>query len=182
MSEHYLGGRLELIQDDITTLEVDAIVNAANASLLGGGGVDGAIHDRAGPRLLEACAALGGCACGEAKVTEGFDLPARYVIHAVGPQWRGGQAREAELLESAYRASLARALELGLKTVAFPAISTGIYAYPLDAATLIALSTIASVLKESSSLEKVMAVAFSSRVHAAYRRAASELFGAAEGA
>ncbi|MDF1563686.1 MAG: O-acetyl-ADP-ribose deacetylase [Deltaproteobacteria bacterium] len=180
MSELYLAGRLELLQDDITQLEVDAIVNAANTSLMGGGGVDGAIHDAAGPRLLEACASLGGCPCGEARVTEGFDLPARWVIHAVGPQWRGGAAREAELLESAYRASLRRAVEVGARSVAFPAISTGIYAYPLEAATLIALSTIASALEDAPSIERVIAVAFSARVHAAYRRAAEHLFGAPE--
>lgn len=177
MTDLYLGGRLELVHDDLTQLPVDAIVNAANSRLLGGG-VDGAIHEAAGPKLLEACRALGGCPVGEAKITEGFQLPARWVIHAVGPQWRGGAAGEPELLESAYRASLARAAEVGATKVAFPAISTGIYAYPLEAATLIALLTMASVLEAEPSFERLTACAFSTRVFAAYQHAAENLFGA----
>ncbi len=135
---------LEAVLGDITVEDVDAIVNAANSSLLGGGGVDGAIHRAAGPRLVEACRALGGCPEGGAKVTPGFDLPARWIIHAVGPRWRGGGAGEAETLAACYRNSLARADEVGAATVSFPAISTGIFGYPLDAATDIAVETVRS--------------------------------------
>ena len=136
--------KLEAVLGDITLEKVDAIVNAANSSLLGGGGVDGAIHRAAGPRLLEACRALGGCPEGGAKVTPGFDLPATWVIHAVGPRWRGGESGEPERLAGCYRNSLARADEVGATTVSFPAISTGIFGYPLDAATDIAVETVSS--------------------------------------
>lgn len=136
--------RLEAVLGDITLEDVDAIVNAANSSLLGGGGVDGAIHRAAGPELVEACRALGGCPVGGAKVTPGFDLPARWIIHAVGPQWRGGGSGEPEQLAECYRNSLARADEVGAATVSFPAISTGIFGYPLDAATDIAVETVRS--------------------------------------
>jgi O-acetyl-ADP-ribose deacetylase (regulator of RNase III) len=135
---------LEAVLGDITREDVDAIVNAANSSLLGGGGVDGAIHRAAGPRLVDACRALGGCPEGGAKVTPGFDLPARWIIHAVGPRWRGGAAGEAETLAACYRNSLARADEVGATTVSFPAISTGIFGYPLEAATDIAIETVSS--------------------------------------
>lgn len=135
---------LEAVLGDITHQDVDAIVNAANSSLLGGGGVDGAIHRAAGPRLVEACRALGGCPVGGAKVTPGFDLPARWIIHAVGPYWRGGGSGEPELLAAYYRNSLAMADEVGAATVSFPAISTGIFGYPLDAATDIAIGTVHS--------------------------------------
>ena len=136
--------KLEAVLGDITKERVDAIVNAANSSLLGGGGVDGAIHRAAGPGLDEACRALGGCPEGGAKVTPGFDLPATWIIHAVGPRWRGGGSGEPERLADCYRNSLARADEVGAATVAFPAISTGIFGYPLDAATEIAVRTVRS--------------------------------------
>jgi O-acetyl-ADP-ribose deacetylase (regulator of RNase III) len=134
-----LDDRIEIVQADITSLAIDAIVNAANATLLGGGGVDGAIHRAAGPRLLAACRELGGCEPGCAKLTRGYDLPARFVIHAVGPIWRGGDAREDELLASAYRESLALCRLHALHTVAFPAISTGAYGFPFERAARIAL-------------------------------------------
>lgn len=152
---------------DITTLEVDAVVNAANTSLLGGGGVDGAIHRAAGPGLLEECRALGGCATGEAKVTGGHDLPAPWIVHAVGPRWHGGGQGEAALLASCYRRSLEEADRVGARSVAFPAISTGIYGYPKDEAARIAVATIREVLP-STGIEQVVLVAFSDDDRARY--------------
>jgi O-acetyl-ADP-ribose deacetylase (regulator of RNase III) len=139
-------GRIEVVTADITTLAVDAIVNAANASLLGGGGVDGAIHRAAGPKLLEECRAIGGCPPGEARMTGGYELPARWVIHAVGPIWRGGAAGEAAVLASAYSESLRLARRSELTSLAFPAISTGAYGFPLEAATRIAVREVGAWL------------------------------------
>jgi O-acetyl-ADP-ribose deacetylase (regulator of RNase III) len=139
---------LRVIVADITTLSVDAIVNAANESLLGGGGVDGAIHRAAGPELLEECKRIGGCPTGEARITRGYRLPARHVIHTVGPVWRGGHSGEPELLASAYRSSMSLALQHGLRRIAFPAISTGVYGFPADRAANIAVATVAMILAE----------------------------------
>jgi O-acetyl-ADP-ribose deacetylase (regulator of RNase III) len=154
---------------DITTLDVDAIVNAANESLAPGGGVCGAIHRAAGPELARACAAIGHCPTGEARITPGFRLPARYVIHAVGPVWRGGGEGEPELLASAYRSAMRLASEHGLRSIAFPAISTGIYGYPLDQATPVAVSAVRE--SADTSVERVVFACFSPEVERAYRNA-----------
>lgn len=152
--------RIELIQDDITKLKVDAIVNAANTSLLGGGGVDGAIHRAAGPRLLEECRLLKGCETGQAKITKGYDLPATHVIHTVGPVWRGGNSGEEELLANAYQNSLTLAIENSVRTIAFPNISTGVYGFPKEKAADIALMTAHNFVKEHTSLTKIIFVCF----------------------
>jgi O-acetyl-ADP-ribose deacetylase len=148
--------RIEIVQADISTLPVDAIVNAANSSLLGGGGVDGAIHRAAGPRLLEATRKIGGCPTGQARLTPGFDLPATWVIHTVGPVWQGGHAGEDELLASCYRESLKLAASVGATTVAFPAISTGAYGFPLERAARIAIAEIEKNLDRHPEIERVL--------------------------
>jgi O-acetyl-ADP-ribose deacetylase (regulator of RNase III) len=166
-----LDPRIELRQGDITRLDVDAIVNAANETLLGGGGVDGAIHRAAGPELLAECRTLGGCPTGQAKITRGYRLPARHVIHTVGPVWRGGGRGEDELLANCYRNSLALAVEHGLRSVAFPSISTGVYGFPIERAARIALREMDAVLQRNNSLERVIAVTYSARDAAVYRAA-----------
>ena len=161
--------KIELIQDDITTLEVDAIVNAANKSLLGGGGVDGAIHRAAGSDLLEECKTLNGCETGDAKITKGYHLPAKYVIHTVGPVWHGGNKKESDLLANCYENSLKLALDNHIKTIAFPNISTGVYGFPKDKAAKIAVKTVSDFLKQNNSIEKVYFVCFDNKNYTLYK-------------
>lgn len=162
-------GRIEVFEGDITRMDVDVVVNAANASLLGGGGVDGAIHRAAGPALREACAKLGGCPTGEARLTRGFGLRARWIVHTVGPVWHGGDAGEADLLAACYRNSLVLADSVGAKTVAFPAISTGAYGYPFAEAAAVAVSEMRRHLAGPTSLDVVFAVCFSGAHAGVYR-------------
>ncbi len=169
-----MNERIEVVFGDITKLEVDAIVNAANSKLLGGGGVDGAIHRAAGPGLLEECRSLGGCPTGEARITKGYRLAAKWVIHTVGPIWRGGAYCEDELLAKAYRNSLKLAEENRIKTIAFPAISTGAYGFPVERASLIAAAEISGFLEDNGSIEKVLLVCFSERAERCYLRALEE--------
>jgi O-acetyl-ADP-ribose deacetylase len=172
-----MAGRMVVLQGDITAQTVDAIVNAANEKLLRGGGVDGAIHRAAGPELQEACSRIGGCPTGEARITPGFGLKARHVIHAVGPRWHGGRRGEADLLASCYRRSLELAEQEGLKTIAFPGISTGIYGYPLEAATRIAIVTVADCLTQMPSIEEVRFVTFGEEATEVAERILAEVEG-----
>ena len=181
-----ISGRVSIVQGDITRQKVDAIVNAANSTLLGGGGVDGAIHRAAGPKLLEECRTLGGCRTGEAKITSGYSLPARWVIHTVGPVWGGGKhgefldrpgEGEDELLASCYRKSLELAVEKGVRSIAFPAISTGAYGYPLERATRVALREVATFLEGNPSIEKVVFACFDARTFALYSQLLREVVG-----
>jgi O-acetyl-ADP-ribose deacetylase (regulator of RNase III) len=167
-------GRLDVLVGDITTLDVDAIVNAANSSLLGGGGVDGAIHRAAGPRLLDECRTLGGCPTGEARMTRGYGLRARHVIHTVGPVWHGGRHGEDEDLANCYRNSLALAVKHGQKTVAFPAISTGAFGFPADRAARIAVREVRAFLHDHPELNRVSLVAFDERIQRLYHDAIGE--------
>ena len=160
--------KLEIHKGDITKQKVDAIVNAANTSLLGGGGVDGAIHRAAGKELLAECKTLGGCKTGDAKITKGYNLPAKYVIHTVGPVWSGGNKNEDDLLANCYRNSLKLAGENGVKTIAFPAISTGVYHFPLERATNIAVNEVKKFLEKNKSIEKVLFVCFDEGTYKVY--------------
>jgi O-acetyl-ADP-ribose deacetylase (regulator of RNase III) len=160
--------RLKVLQGDLTRQKVDAIVNAANSSLLGGGGVDGAIHRAAGPELVGECATLGGCATGAAKLTKGYKLPARHVIHTVGPVWQGGGAGEEDLLASCYRSCFALAEEHGLRSIAFPAISCGAYGFPIDRAARIAVGEMKVFLERNTELERLLVVSFTNDVYEAY--------------
>jgi O-acetyl-ADP-ribose deacetylase (regulator of RNase III) len=164
-----MTGRLRAIEADITQLAVDAIVNAANQSLLGGGGVDGAIHRAAGSELVRECRALGGCATGDAKITRGYRLPAKHVIHTVGPVWNGGASGEPGLLASCYRRSLALALEHGVRTIAFPAISCGVYGYPMELAARIAVAECSAFAREQEANEQITFALFGSSALAVYQ-------------
>ena len=174
MDQHPSKRVIEVWQGDITRLEVDAIVNAANTSLLGGGGVDGAIHRAAGPKLLEECRKLHGCETGMAKHTAGYNLPARFVIHTVGPVWQGGDGNEDALLASCYRESLRIGLELGVRSIAFPAISTGVYGFPRERAAVIAVREVKAHLAGNRSLQRVIFACFDSTTAECYHRLLAE--------
>lgn len=162
--------QIEVLKGDITKLKVDAIVNAANTSLLGGGGVDGAIHRAAGPELLEECRTLNGCETGQSKITKGYNLPAKYVIHTVGPVWHGGNKNERELLKSCYNTSLNLAKENGIKTIAFPAISCGVYRFPSDEACKIATETVREFIANNDCFEKVIFIDINDAIIEIYKR------------
>ena len=170
-----MSERIQVLRGDITKQQTDAIVNAANCSLLGGGGVDGAIHRAAGPELLAECRTLGGCETGKAKITGGYRLPAKYVIHTPGPVWHGGNHGEAELLASCYRSCLELASAKGCETVAFPSISTGVYRFPLEKASVIAMETIAAYLKEHGEIREVRMVCFDEKTEGFYQKALAAL-------
>ncbi|MGH6916901.1 MAG: O-acetyl-ADP-ribose deacetylase [Geminicoccaceae bacterium] len=170
-----MAGRMTVVQGDITKQKVDAIVNAANEALRGGGGVDGAIHRAAGPELLEACIRIGGCPTGEARITKGYKLPARYVIHTVGPVWHGGDRGEPENLAACYQSALRLARENGARTVAFPGISTGVYGYPLEDATRVAMTTVRACLKDMPTIEEVRFVTFGDQATRTAERVLAEL-------
>lgn len=172
-----MEGRVQIVEGDITKQEVDAIVNAANTSLLGGGGVDGAIHKAAGPELLEETRQIGGCPTGEARVSKGYRLPARWVIHTVGPIWKGGHKNEENLLASCYKNSYQAAQDLGVKTMAFPSISTGAYGFPLERATEIALGETKKFLVSSETLTKVLFVCFGEKAYNTYQGVYKRIFG-----
>jgi O-acetyl-ADP-ribose deacetylase (regulator of RNase III) len=174
-SEHVVTNRIEVVEGDIAKQRVDAIVNAANTTLLGGGGVDGAIHRAAGRELLEECRALGGCPTGQAKITKGYKLQAQWVIHTVGPVWRDGRHGEEELLASCYRNSLALAEQKGVRAIAFPSISTGAYGFPMERAARIAVTEIEKFLARNNSLEKVVLVCFGKSAYDIHREALSEI-------
>jgi O-acetyl-ADP-ribose deacetylase len=174
MSIRPISHRIAVIAGDITRLKVDAIVNAANTTLLGGGGVDGAIHRAAGPELLAECRTLGGCATGQAKITRGYKLPAQWVIHTVGPVWRDGNHGEDELLASCYRSSFALVEQHGIKTVAFPAISTGVYGFPMERAAKIAVRETQKFLERNQSVEKVILICFGESALKIFEAAARE--------
>ncbi len=169
-----MNAQINLIQGDITQLEIDAIVNAANTSLLGGGGVDGAIHRAAGKQLLEECRTLNGCPTGDAKITKGYNLPAKYVIHTVGPVWNGGKYNEKELLTGCYKNSLQLTIENNCRTIAFPNISTGVYRFPKDIAAQIAISTVKSFIEKNTIIEKVIFVCFDKENFEIYNKLLSE--------
>lgn len=177
MEKTWLGGRVQLVQGDITRLSTDAIVNAANSSLLGGGGVDGAIHRAAGPELLAECRTLGGARTGEAKITRGYRLPARHVIHAVGPVWHGGGRGEEADLASCYRGAVALAAEHGARSLAFPSISTGAYGFPIERAARIAVAEVKRLLEAGSPVERVVFCCFSADDRDVYEAALDELVG-----
>lgn len=169
-----MSAELQVIQGDITQQTVDAIVNAANSSLLGGGGVDGAIHRAAGPHLLDACRLLGGCPTGEARLTKGYDLPASYVIHTVGPIWRGGQHGEADLLASCYRSCIRLAAQHAIQSIAFPSISTGIYGFPIDRASPIAVATVRESLAIAPGITHVRFVCYDAHTFSSYQQARAQ--------
>lgn len=176
MTDRAIQNRIEIIRGDITRQHVDAIVNAANTSLLGGGGVDGAIHRAAGPELLAETRTLGGCPTGEARITRGYRLPSAYVIHTVGPVWRGGHQHEDDLLADCYRNSLKLAVKNGIETIAFPAISTGVYHFPLERATRIALNVVKHFLEQDETIKRVMFVCYDRHTFTVYQRVFQDVF------